>query len=259
MVFPVLSDQDFEGMRKAGTLARQTLEHVEEFIKPGVTTDELNAICHEFILKNNATPAPLNYKGFPKSICTSVNHVVCHGIPCDRTLKEGNILNVDVTVCLNGFYGDTSKMFAVGSITRTAQRLIDVTYECLILGIKAAEQHRRLGDIGHAIQTYAEAQHFSVVRDFCGHGIGKSFHTAPSVLHYGAPNTGDALMTGNCITIEPMINAGKHHTTTLPDGWTAVTRDRSLSAQFEHTLGLHSDHVEVFTMSDEEKNRLKLH
>ncbi len=253
MSIPILNASDFQGMRHAGKLARETLEMIGPFVQPGCTTNTLNDICHEFIIKNKATPAPLNYRGFPKSICTSINHVVCHGIPNDKALTEGSIINIDVTVCLDGYYGDTSKMFAVGSISPSAQRLIDVTYESLIRGIHAALRTRRLGDIGFAIQSYAESQYCSVVRDFCGHGIGREFHTEPSVLHYGAQNTGIILPLGSCITIEPMINAGRAETKTLQDEWTVVTRDRSLSAQFEHTLGFGPESCEIFTMSQKEK------
>lgn len=240
-------------MRAAGALARATLDMIAQHVKPGVTTNALNDLCHAFIIANNATPAPLNYKGFPKSICTSVNHVVCHGIPNNRTLQEGQILNIDVTVCLEGHYGDTSRMFAVGEISRAAQRLMDVTHAALIQGLKAARDFQRLGDIGHAIQSFAESHRFSVVRDYCGHGIGRQFHTAPSVLHYGEPNTGEKLLPGMCITIEPMINAGKADTKVLLDGWTVVTRDRSLSAQYEHTLGFTKSGIEVFTMSEQDQ------
>lgn len=240
-------------MHAAGTLARDTLNMLEEHVIPGVTTNTLNDLCAQFISTNGAIAAPLNYKGFPKSICTSVNHVVCHGIPNDRPLQEGAIVNVDVTVCLDGHYGDTSRMFAVGKISRSAQKLLDVTYQALILGLQAAQKTRCLGDIGHAIQSFAEKNHFSIVRDYCGHGIGRVFHSDPCVLHYGQPNTGHILSPGECITIEPMINMGDHPTKVLSDGWTVVTKDRSLSAQYEHTLGITETGIEVFTMSQEER------
>ena len=240
-------------MRAAGQLARATLDMIEAHVQPGVTTNTLNDLCHTFIIDHKAIPAPLNYKGFPKSICTSVNHVVCHGIPNDRPLREGQILNIDVTVCLEGHYGDTSRMFAVGSITRAAQKLMDITHEALIRGIHAARETRQLGNIGHAIQSFAEQHHFSVVRDYCGHGIGRQFHTSPSVLHFGEPNTGDTLPSGMCITIEPMINNGRYETKVLSDDWTVVTRDRSLSAQSEHTLGFTDSGIEIFTMSEKDK------
>ena len=244
---------DFSCMRSAGALARETLEMIAQHVQPGATTNALNTLCHDFIVDHGAVPAPLNYKGYPKSICTSVNHVVCHGIPNDRPLQEGQIVNVDVTVYLNGHYGDTSRMFAVGAISKGAQKLLDVTHEALILGLRAARDHARLGDIGHAIQTFVESHRFSVVRDYCGHGIGREFHTSPSVLHYGEPNTGTHLKPGDCITIEPMVNMGKPDTKVLPDDWTVVTRDRSLSAQYEHTLGFTENGIDIFTMSQSDK------
>jgi methionyl aminopeptidase len=244
------TEQDFEGMRTSGKLAAETLDYITPQVTPGVTTEELDKLCHDFILKNNAVPAPLNYKGFPKSICTSINHVVCHGIPGEKKLKNGDILNIDVTVIVNGWHGDTSRMFIVGEkVSRKAERLIEVTYDSMMKGIEEVKPGTRLGDIGYAIQNYAESQHFSVVRDFCGHGIGKIFHTAPSVVHYGEPNTGIMLEEGMFFTIEPMINAGHWGTKILSDGWTAVTRDRSLSAQFEHTLAVTHDGFEIFTSS----------
>ena len=242
-------DQDFLGMRKAGKLAAETLDFITPYVQPGITTEELDRLCHSFILDNNAIPAPLNYKGFPKSICTSINHVVCHGIPGGRTLDEGDIVNIDVTVILDGWYGDTSRMFGVGKVAVKAARLMDVTYECLMKGIEVVKPGSTLGDIGHAIQEYAENQRFSVVRDFCGHGLGRVFHSAPSILHYGTAGMGAVLQKGMFFTIEPMINAGKYAVKILPDGWTAVTRDRSLSAQFEHSLGVTEDGCELFTVS----------
>ena len=240
---------EFEGMRKAGRLAAETLDFITPFVQPGVTTGELDRLCHDFITGHGAVPAPLNYRGFPKSICTSVNHVVCHGIPGDKRLAEGDILNIDVTVILDGWHGDTSRMYPVGKVGVKAQKLVDVTYEAMMRGIAAVRPGATLGDIGHAIQSHAEAHRFSVVRDFCGHGIGKIFHAAPSVLHYGAPGTGAPLREGMFFTIEPMINAGKYQVKVLEDGWTAVTRDRSLSAQFEHTIGVTADGHEIFTLS----------
>jgi methionyl aminopeptidase len=238
----------FEGMRKAGRLAARTLDFITPHVKEGITTEELNNLCHDFIVSHKAIPAPLNYKGFPKSICTSLNHVVCHGIPGERKLQTGDILNIDVTVILDGWYGDTSRMFTVGKISLKAQRLIDVTYEAMMRGIEVVRPGAFLGDIGHAIQNYAESKGFSVVRDFCGHGLGRVFHAPPEVLHYGKPHTGIELQTGMFFTIEPMINAGRYEVKVLNDGWTAVTRDKSLSAQFEHSLGVTSSGYEIFTL-----------
>jgi methionyl aminopeptidase len=240
---------DFEGMRKAGRLAAQTLDFITPHVRPGVATGELDRLCHEFIVGHGAVPAPLNYRGFPKSICTSVNHVVCHGIPGDKRLVEGDILNIDVTVILDGWHGDTSRMFPVGKVGVKAQKLIDVTYEAMMRGIAEVRPGATLGDIGSAIQTFAEGHRFSVVRDFCGHGIGRIFHAAPSVLHYGTAGTGAALREGMFFTIEPMINAGKYAVKVLEDGWTAVTRDRSLSAQFEHSVAVTAEGHEIFTLS----------
>lgn len=239
---------DFEGMRKAGQLAAQLLDYIAPFVKAGVTTDTLNTLCHDWIIAHNAIPAPLGYHGFPKSICTSINHVVCHGIPSDRKLIVGDIINIDVTVILDGWYGDTSRMFAIGKIPIRAEKLINVTYECLMRSIEIVKPGTTLGDIGFVIQEHAERNGFSVVRDFCGHGIGRTFHSSPSVVHYGKPGTGIILKPGMFFTIEPMINAGKYHVKVLEDGWTAVTRDRSLSAQFEHTLGVTENGVEIFTI-----------
>jgi methionyl aminopeptidase len=242
-------EEDFDGMRKAGKLAAETLDFITPYVKPGVTTEELDTLCHEFILDHDAVPAPLNYKGFPKSICTSINHVVCHGIPGPRKLVEGDIMNIDITVILDGWYGDTSRMFGVGKVPVKAARLMDITHECLMLGIEAVKPGATLGDIGHAIQVYAERERCSVVRDFCGHGLGRVFHTAPSVLHYGTPGAGTVLRQGMFFTIEPMINTGKYAVKILPDGWTAVTRDRSLSAQFEHSIAVTETGYEIFTHS----------
>ncbi len=242
--------EDFEGMRRAGRLAAETLDFITPQVQPGVTTDELDRLCHGFILDHGAIPAPLNYKGFPKSICTSVNHVVCHGIPSDRKrLGKGDAINIDVTVILDGWHGDTSRMFFVGQNSVKARKLVEVTYEAMMKGIAAVRPGATLGDIGAAIQGHAEAQRFSVVRDFCGHGLGRVFHTAPSVLHYGRPGTGVVLREGMFFTIEPMINAGRPDVKILDDGWTAVTRDKSLSAQFEHSVGVTAEGCEIFTLS----------
>jgi len=237
------------GMRAAGKLAAETLDYITQHVVAGVTTDELNRLCHDFITDRGATAAPLNYRGFPKSICTSINHVVCHGIPGPKKLKDGDSLNIDVTVILDGWYGDTSRMFFVGKPKILAQRLCQVTFEALWKGIDTVRPGATLGDIGHAIQSHVEAARFSVVRDFCGHGIGRVFHDEPSVLHYGKPGTGVELRPGMFFTIEPMVNAGKPHTKILADDWTAVTRDKSLSMQFEHTMAVTEDGVEVFTRS----------
>ncbi|MCR9071652.1 MAG: type I methionyl aminopeptidase [Alphaproteobacteria bacterium] len=242
--------EDFEGMRKAGRLAAEILDMITDHVVPGVTTDELDRLCHEMTLANGATPAPLGYKGFPKSICTSINHVVCHGIPGDRKLIEGEIVNIDVTVILDGWHGDSSRMYLVGDkIPVKAKRLVEVTYDAMMLGIEVIRPGVHLGAIGHRIQTFAEAQRFSVVRDFCGHGLGRTFHAPPSVLHYGRPEEGPMLEPGMFFTVEPMINAGKFAVKILEDGWTAVTRDRSLSAQFEHSIGVTETGFEIFTLS----------
>ena len=241
--------EDFEGMRKAGRLAAETLDMITPHVKPGVTTDELDKLCHDFIVDHDATPAPLNYRGFPKSICTSINHVVCHGIPSDKALKNIDIINIDVTVILDGWHGDTSRMFHVGEAPVKARRLVDITYEAMMRGIMAVKPGATTGDIGHAIQSYAEKMRCSVVRDFCGHGLGRVFHDAPNVVHYGKKGDGVALKPGMFFTIEPMINLGKYDVKILNDGWTAVTRDRSLSAQFEHSIGVTEDGYEIFTAS----------
>lgn len=241
---------DYEGMRKAGRLAAETLDFITPHVKEGVKTEDLDKLCHNFILENNATPAPLNYRGFPKSICTSVNHVVCHGIPGDKKLKKGDIVNIDVTVIVDGWHGDTSRMFIVGDKpSLKASKLVDITYNALMKGIEIVKPGTTLGDIGHEIQQYVEANRLSVVRDFCGHGIGKVFHDSPSVLHYGTPGEGAELQEGMFFTIEPMVNSGHYGVKILADGWTAVTKDRSLSAQFEHTIGVTSDGCEIFTKS----------
>ena len=241
--------EGFAGMRKAGHLAAAVLDMITPHVTAGVTTEYLNRLCHDFIVAHDAIPAPLNYRGFPKSTCISLNHVVCHGIPGEKTLRDGDILNIDITVILAGWYGDTSRMFYVGTPSVKAQRLTEVTYDCLMRGIEAAKPGNTLGDIGHAIQSYAESCRYSVVRDFTGHGLGQVFHTAPTVLHYGEPNSGMALEPGMIFTIEPMINAGRAETKILNDGWTAVTRDKSLSAQFEHSIGITDGKAEIFTQS----------
>jgi len=254
MTIIIKTPELIEKMRVAGRLAAEVLEMIEEHVKPGVTTDELNSICHDYIVNvQQATPSPLNYRGFPKSICTSVNHVVCHGIPSDKkVLKKGDIINIDITVFKDGVHGDTSKMFVVGEASVQAERLIRITQECLYLGIKMVKPGVRLGDIGHAIQQHAESNHFSVVREYCGHGIGEGFHEEPQVLHYGRPGTGVILQPGMTFTIEPMINAGKRFTKLLPDQWTVVTKDHKLSAQWEHTILVTETGYEVFTMRKEE-------
>ncbi len=241
--------EDFAGMRAAGRLAAETLDMISPYIRPGVTTAELDRLCHDFIVAHGARPAPLGYRGFPKSICTSINHVVCHGIPGERRLLEGDVLNIDVTVVLDGWHGDTSRMYAAGTPTVRARKLMDVTYESLLRGVRAVRPGVTLGDVGHAIQSYVEGKRFSVVRDFCGHGIGRSFHEPPNVLHFGRPGEGPVLRPGMFFTIEPMVNAGRPEVKVLDDGWTAVTRDRSLSAQFEHMVGVTADGCEVFTVS----------
>ena len=242
--------EDFEGMRHAGRLAAETLDYITPYVEPDVTTEKLNDLCHDFIIKHKAIPAPLNYRGFPKSICTSINHVICHGIPGPKKLIKGDILNIDVTVILDGWHGDTSRMFYVGDkIGIKEKRLVDVTYEALMRGIECVKPGNTIGDIGYAIQSFAEKQGFSVVRDFCGHGLGRIFHMAPEVVHFGKPHTGVVIEEGMFFTIEPMINAGGYESKVLQDGWTAVTRDKSLSAQFEHSLGVTKTGYEIFTLS----------
>lgn len=240
---------DFEGMRKAGRLAAETLDMITPHVVPGVTTETLDKLCYEFIRDHGAVPGPLFYRGFPKSICTSINHVVCHGIPGDKALKEGDIVNIDVTPILDGWHGDSSRMFPVGNVKRIAERLIDVTYEAMMRGIEVVKPGATTGDIGHAIQTYAENERFSVVRDFCGHGLGRIFHDAPNIVHYGRAGEGLKLRAGMFFTVEPMINQGRFEVKLLDDGWTAVTRDRSLSAQFEHSIGVTETGYEIFTAS----------
>ncbi len=241
--------EDYEGMRRAGKLAAETLDFITPYIDVGVSTEYLNTLCHNFILDAKAIPAPLNYKGFPKSICTSVNHVICHGIPNDKKLAKGDIINIDVTVIVDGWHGDTSRMFYVGEPKPFARKLVETTFECMWHGIEVVKPGATVGDIGHAIQNHAEKQGYSVVRDFCGHGLGKTFHTPPSIMHYGKPNTGVVLKEGMFFTIEPMINMGTWKMKILKDDWTAVTRDRKLSAQFEHSLAVTKNGYEVFTKS----------
>ena len=240
----------FAGMRAAGKLAAETLDFIGPYVQPGVTTDEIDRLCEQFTRDQGGIPAPLGYKGFPKSVCTSVNHVVCHGIPGDRRLINGDIVNIDVTPIVDGWHGDSSRMYLVGDkVPLRARKLVDVTYEAMMLGIAEIKPGATLGDIGHAIQTYVEAHRFSVVRDFCGHGTGRIFHEAPSVLHYGHRGDGITLQAGMIFTVEPMVNAGRPEVKVLDDGWTAVTRDRSLSSQFEHSIGVTDSGVEIFTLS----------
>lgn len=251
----IKTPKDIEKMRIAGHLAAEVLEMIGPYVVEGVTTDELDKICHDYIVnKQKAIPAPLNYNGFPKSICTSINHQVCHGIPGPKKLKNGDIVNVDVTVLKDGYHGDTSKMFTIGKVSILADRLIRITQECMYLGIQQVKPGAQLGDIGAAIQEHAEKARFTVVREYCGHGIGQIFHEAPNVLHYGKRKTGLVLEKGMIFTIEPMINAGKKDVKLLPDGWTVVTKDHSLSAQWEHTILVTEDGYEVLTKRSEEKD-----
>jgi methionyl aminopeptidase len=240
-------------MREAGRFAAEVLDMIGPYVVPGVTTDELNARCHEYIVNvQQAVPAPLNYRGFPKSICTSVNHVVCHGIPGDKRLKQGDIINIDVTVIKDGWHGDTSRMYAVGKIAPAAQRLIEVTHEAMWVGIRCIAPGVKLGDLGAAIQIFVESQHLSVVREYCGHGIGRIFHEDPQVLHYGERGTGMELIPGMTFTVEPMVNAGKRHVKLLADGWTVITKDHSLSAQWEHTVLVTQTGYEVLTLGKDQ-------
>jgi len=241
--------EGFEGMRRSGRAAAEVLDSLVPHVRPGVSTQEIDDIVFAEMKARGGIPATLGYRGFTGSCCTSINHVVCHGIPGDRTLKDGDIVNIDVTIILDGWHGDTSRMFLVGDVGVKARRLVDVTYECMMLGIEQARPGNRLGDIGHAIQTHAERHRYGVVRDFCGHGVGRLFHDAPEVIHAGRPGTGPELRPGMFFTIEPMINIGKPAVKVLEDGWTAVTRDRSLSAQFEHMVGITEDGCEIFTKS----------
>ena len=249
----IKKDADIAKMRIAGRLAAEVLEMIGPFVKAGTTTNELDKICHDYIVQQQqAIPAPLNYLGYPKSICTSLNHQVCHGIPGPRKLKDGDIVNIDVTVLKDGYHGDTSKMFIVGKPSIMAERLIKTTQECMYIGIQQIKPGAYFGDIGAAIQQYAEAQRFSVVREYCGHGIGTIFHEPPNVLHYGLPGTGEKIVPGMIFTIEPMINAGKRFVKLLPDGWTVVTKDHSLSAQWEHTILVTDTGYEVLTIRQDE-------
>ncbi len=245
----VHQEDEFAGMRRAGQLAAETLDFIAPYVKPGVTTESLDALCHDFIVNRSAVPAPLHYRGFPKSICTSVNHVVCHGIPGPKVLEDGDIVNIDITTILDGWHGDTSRMFFVGDVGVKARRLCDITYEAMMRGIEVIRPGATTGDIGHAIQSFVEKQRCSVVRDFCGHGLGRVFHDSPNILHYGAPGTGIELRAGMFFTVEPMVNLGKWQVKMLSDGWTAVTKDRSLSAQFEHSIGVTGSGYEIFTTS----------
>ena len=241
--------EKFDKMRVAGKLASQTLDMITDFIKPGISTDKIDKLSYEFIKDNGGYSAPLYYRGYNKSLCTSLNHVVCHGIPSDRELIDGDIVNIDITAVVNGYYGDTSRMFTIGDVSIKAKNLIDVTYESMMKAINILKPGIKLGDIGFEIQSHVEKKGFSVVRDFCGHGISNVFHESPNVLHYGKKNTGIELKSGMTFTIEPMINAGKLDVKVLNDGWTAVTKDKSLSAQFEHTVGITENSYEIFTES----------
>jgi len=241
--------EKFEKMRVAGNLAARTLDEITSYVKPGVSTNKIDKICYEYIKDNGGYSAPLFYRGFKNSLCTSINHVICHGIPSERILEEGDILNIDVTSIVDGYHGDTSRMFSIGKISVKAKNLIDVTYESMMNAIKILKPGVKLGDIGYEIQSFVEKGNFTVVRDFCGHGISNVFHEPPNILHYGKKNTGNELKPGMTFTIEPMINAGKHESKVLNDGWTAVTKDKSLSAQFEHTIGITENGYEIFTES----------
>ena len=241
--------EKFEKMRIAGKVASKTLDMITDHIKPGISTEKIDHMCYEFIKDNGGHSAPLFYRGYKKSVCTSLNHVICHGVPSDRTLEEGDILNIDVTAIVNDYYGDTSRMFSVGEISVKAKNLINSTYESMMNAIKILKPGAKLGDIGYQIQSYVEEKGFSVVRDFCGHGISTTFHEPPNILHYGKKNTGIKVYPGMTFTIEPMINFGKYDVKVLNDGWTAVTKDKSLSAQFEHTVGITENGYEIFTES----------
>ena len=259
MAITIKTPDEIEKMRVAGRLAAEVLEVIEPYVRPGVSTDELDRICHDHIVREQkAIPAPLNYRGFPRSICTSVNHQVCHGIPGNKRLKKGDIVNIDITVIKDGFHGDTSKMFFVGEPSVLARRLVKVTQQALWQGIELVRPGIRLGDIGHAIQTFVEGQGYSVVREYCGHGIGREFHEDPQVLHYGQAGTGVELRPGMTFTIEPMVNAGHRHVKLLPDGWTVVTKDRKLSAQWEHTILVTESGHEVLTLRREERDATAL-
>ncbi len=254
MSVQIKTPEAIERMRVAGRLAADVLDMIGAYVQPGISTDELDRLCHDYITRvQRAIPAPLNYRGFPRSICTSVNHQVCHGIPGDKRLKRGDIVNLDITVIKDGYHGDTSKMFFVGEPSVLARRLVSVTREAMFRGIAAVRPDATLGDLGHAIQQFVEAQGYSVVREYCGHGIGREFHEDPQVLHYGNPGEGVVLRPGMCFTVEPMVNAGKRFIKLLPDGWTVVTKDRSLSAQWEHTVLVTEDGCEILTLREEER------
>lgn len=243
-------EKDFDSMRNAGKLAARTLDYIADFVKPNISTEYLNDLCHDFIIAHNAIPAPLNYRGFPKSICTSVNHVVCHGIPGKKILKQNDILNIDVTVIVDGWHGDTSRMYYVGDVGVKQKKICSNAYETMMKGIEVVRPGIKLGDIGYAMQSYAESKGYSVVRDYCGHGIGRTFHTEPSVLNFGKPDTGLVIQEGMFFTVEPMINCGNSYTILSKiDGWTVTTRDKTLSAQFEHTIGVTKTGYEIFTLS----------
>jgi methionyl aminopeptidase len=259
MSVPIKTEREIEKMRIAGRLAAEVLEMVSDRVQPGVTTEELDRICHDHIVtRQKAIPAPLNYRGFPKSICTSVNNQVCHGIPGNKLLKKGDIVNVDITVIKDGYHGDTSKMFCVGEPSILARRLVRTTQQAMRIGIAEVRPGATIGDIGHAIQRFVESRNFSVVHEYCGHGIGREFHEEPQVLHYGRPGTGLVLQAGMCFTVEPMVNAGKRFIKLLPDGWTVVTKDRSLSAQWEHTVLVTAEGHEILTLREEERQELGL-
>ncbi|MGB5474860.1 MAG: type I methionyl aminopeptidase [Gammaproteobacteria bacterium] len=248
MPVTIKTPDEIEKMRVAGHLAGEVLQMIRTHLQPGITTEELDRICHDYIVnEQQAIPAPLNYRGFPRSICTSINHVVCHGIPGNKKLKKGDMLNIDITVIKDGYHGDTSKIFFIGEASVAAQRLARISHECMRIGIDMVRPGVQLGDIGHAIQAHAESNHCSIVREYCGHGIGREFHEDPQVLHYGKPGTGLRLEAGMTFTIEPMVNAGKRHTRLLPDGWTVVTKDHSLSAQWEHTILVTAEGHDVLT------------
>lgn len=254
MGITIKSAEEIELMRVAGRLTADVLDMIGPYVQPGITTDELDRICHDYIVtEQQAIPAPLNYRGFPKSICTSVNQVVCHGIPGDRKLKAGDVINIDVTVIKDGFHGDSSRMYMVGEVSGPARRLAETSRQAMWLGIRQVRPGARLGDVGHAIQQYAEGERYSVVREYCGHGIGRVFHEDPQVLHYGQPGTGLEIVEGMTFTIEPMLNAGKRQVKLLGDGWTVVTKDRSLSAQWEHTVLVTADGYEVLTLGADDR------
>ncbi len=249
----IKNESEIQKMRIAGKLAAEVLEMIEPHVVPGITTNDLDKICHDFMVnEQRVIPAPLNYRGFPKSICTSVNHTICHGIPNEKRLKKGDIVNIDITVIKDNYHGDTSKMFPVGEVSQYAKRLMEITRESMFLGIEQVKPGATLGDIGHAIQKHAESNRYSIVREFCGHGVGKEFHEEPHVMHFGKAGKGDVIEAGMIFTIEPMLNIGKRHMKILKDGWTAVTKDRSLSAQWEHTILVTPEGHEVLTLRQEE-------